>query len=525
MTETTQQTRPQAIVADLDTNVEYVNRTLGIGTSWDLIAKPFSFAGVRMMSYVANGYFLTMNMVLVLENVETCIRSFVESRPQQPLDLHALLNYLSERVAFVQVQPVDQMDDVLRYILSGPMVTFIDGIDKALLIDTRIYPMRSITTPDLERTVRGSRDAFTETMLMNTAMIRRRLRDPRLRNELMQIGVASKTDVSLLYVEGVTDPHLVNDVRQRLRSIDVDGLFMSNQTLVEHLAQVGWNPYPVARYTERPDVAAVALMEGQVVIVVDNSPNVIILPTAYVHHLQHPQEFQSYPLTGTYTRVVLIASLLIHVFLPGVFLLLNAHPEMMPRQLAFLRADRNDPLPLWMELVIAEFGMDILQLAVINSPKELASSIGIVAALLFGQFATTIHFLQPEVLVYMGLVMTAQLAMSSWELGTANQMARLWLIGWTASLGAIGFLVAVLSWLVVLLRMHSFGLPYLWPLTPFQWRNGLREVLLRRPMQAVHNLPNITPALQRQRGVRSILGVAETANRTRGDWRHKRRVR
>lgn len=490
----------------LQDNVDYVNDQIGIGTNWDIIAKPFQFGGVRMMSYVSNGYFLTNHMVLILRDLHQCMQAFSEAHRDRSFTMHELMEHLIHEVAFVQVQALNRMDEAIHFILSGALVTFLDGFDQALMIDTRVYPMRSISTPDLERTIRGARDAFTETMLINTSLIRRRLREPRLRDELMQVGTNSKTDVCMMYIEGVTDPQLVHEIRERLRAIEVDALFMGQQTLVEHLGRVGWNPYPLVRLTERPDVATTALLEGQIVIVVDTSPNVIILPTSLFHHLQHPEEYQNYPLVGTYMRMVILVALILHVFLPGVFLLLNAHPDLMPTWLSFMRASRGDPLPLWAQLVLAEFGLDMLQLAVVNSPKELASAIGVLAAMLFGQFAVKIHLVQEGIMVYAGLVAIAQLAMASYELGSANQMARFWTIAWTALFGGWGFVISVASWFILLLKTESFGLPYLWPLVPFQWNHGFRQILLRPPMQTVANRNAISNVLRRRRAHRG--GVA-----------------
>lgn len=487
MTESDATENQVQISAKLEDNVQYINDLLGIPTTWDIIAKPFDFGKIRMMSYAANGYFLTMNMVLILESLHKEVQMFEQSHRDHPFTMKELVDYLSSHVAFVQVQTVPKMEDVVRFILSGPLMTFIDGFDEVLLIDTRIYPMRSISQPDLERGIRGSRDAFTETMLMNTAMIRRRIRDPRLRDELMQIGTISKTDVSFLYMKGIADDTLVENVRNLLKSIETDGLFMGEETVIEHIGRVKWNPYPIARYTQRPDVASTALVEGQVVIVVDTSPDVIIAPTSFFHHLQHPQEYHSYPLIGTYMRWTILLAVFVSVFLPGIFLVLNAHPNIMPEWLEFFKATRNDPLPLWVELIVAEVALDLIRLAVINSPQELASAVGIVAALLFGQFASKIHLLQDEVLVYMGLVMVAQLATSSYELATANQMARFWIIIMTAMFRIWGFGIATIIWFVILVRTKSFGLPYLWPLIPFHWQHGMREVILRSPMQNIRD--------------------------------------
>ncbi|MCF8564848.1 spore germination protein [Alicyclobacillus tolerans] len=492
MTTFTEDIAKHEISADLQKNVDYINHLVGVGTSWDILAKPFRFGNLNMVSYVANGFFLTMNMVLILEDFQKCIQDFISGRdPAKGFTLDELVAYLNTHVAFVQVQPVDKMSDVTRFILSGPMITFIEGFDKALMIDTRIYPMRSIAPPMVERVIRGNHDGFTETMLMNTALIRRRLRDPRLRVELLQVGTRSQTDVSFMYLQDVADDKLINDVRQKLKSMTTEAMTMGEQEVIDVIGKVKWNPYPIARYTERPDVAATALVEGHVVIVVDTTAEVIIAPTTFFQHLQHPQEYHSYPMVGTYLRWVILFAVFSSIFLPGVFLTMNAYPSLIPKHLAFFLANGKDPLPLWLELLLAEVSLDVLRLAVLNTPVALASAVGIVAAMLFGQFATTIQLLQPEVLVYMGFVMIAQYATSSFELGSANQMARLWILLWTAALQWIGFGIAVLSWLILLLRTKSFGIPYLWPLLPFRWTHGMRDVLFRLPVPNMDGVPGI----------------------------------
>ena len=478
------------IARDLETNVQWINDMIGIGTSWDMLAKPFEFGRLKMMSYVANGFFLTMNMVLILEDLQRCIVTFEQQKQGTSFTMEELVGYLNTHIAFVQVQPVDKMSDVLRFILSGPMITFIDGFDRALMIDTRIYPMRSISPPLVESVIRGNHDGFTETMLMNTALIRRRLRDPRLRVELMQIGNRSQTDVSLVYLKDVADEKLVSAIREKLKSIESDTMTMGEQQLIDLIGKVKWNPYPIARYTERPDVATTALLEGQVVIVVDTTAEVIIAPTTFFQHLQHPQEYHSYPLVGTYLRWVILFGVFCNIFLPGLFLMANAHPKYVPHWAAFFLAS-HDPLPLWAEIVLAEVTLDLLRLAVLNTPTALASAVGIVAALLFGQFASKIELMQPEVLVYMGLVMIAQFATPSYELGSANQITRFWIIIWTALLGAIGFAISVVCWLILMICTRSFGVPYFWPLIPFKWKQGLLDVLVRLPFSSIHGIPAV----------------------------------
>ncbi|PWI58144.1 spore gernimation protein GerA [Sulfoacidibacillus thermotolerans] len=472
------------ISANLEENDAFLKELLGIGVSWDLIAKPFVFADIKMTAYTANGYFLTMNMVLIVENLEMTIKEFVDRHPNRSFTLDELVNYLNVTIGFVQVQIVTKMSDAVRFILSGPLVIFIEGYEEVLMIDTRIYPMRSIDEPAVERIVRGPRDGFVETMLMNVALIRRRLRDPRLRVELLQIGARSQTDVSLMYLQDVTNDQLVDRFRQALKSIPTDIVAMGEQAVTEWLGKVGWNPYPIVRYTERPDVAATGLLEGQVVVVVDTTPEVIVGPTTVFHHLHHPEDYHSYPIVGLYLRIGIILASFISVLAPGFFIVLAAEHDHLPKAIAFLGTPKPLPLPLGLQFLMAQLGVDLFERAVINTPSTLASAIGIVSGLVFGQFATMMNLVSPEVLVFMGGAAIAQFATSSRELSSANRLMRLLMIVLSWIFGGIGFTVGIVFILVLLLRTRALGVPYLWPLFPFDWQ-GAKALFVRPPLYKV----------------------------------------
>lgn len=496
------------ISKNLDDNVNYLNELLGIGQgpghSWDIMAKPFGYGDLRMMSYVLNGYFLTMNMVLILQEFEKHVLMFRQQHGTAADSVDELVDYLNKNVGFVQVQTITKMKDVVRFILSGPLITFIDGFEYVFMIDTRIYPMRSIMPTEVEKVIRGPRDGFVETMLMNTALIRRRLRDPALRAELIQVGTRSKTDVTLMYLFDVADPKLVARVRKALTSITADIVAMGEQAVTELISHVGWNPYPVVRYTERADVAATALVDGQVVIVVDTSPEVIIAPVSLFQLLQHPEEYHSYPLLGTYWRWLSLATNLFTVLLPGVMLWVNHQPHTSPHWMSFLVVGKHPPMPIWIELFLAEFALDMLRKAVLNTPTNIAAMVSIVAAFAFAENSPNTNFMPPVVLLYMAFVLVAQLSLPSFEVAVANELSRFWVIGLTTIGFAVGlhywgFVAAVVLWFVFLATRKSFGVPYLWPLLPLKWRNGLLEVLVRRPMTQQQGRPAVLhPRMQKR---------------------------
>ena len=478
------------ISSSLEKNDAFLKELLGIGVSWDLIAKAFIFADVKMTAYTANGYFLTMNMVLIVENLEMTIKEFAANHPKGSFAMAELANYLNVTVGFVQVQIVKKMKDAVRYILSGPLVIFIDGYEDVLLIDTRIYPMRSIQEPEVERVVRGPRDGFTETMLMNVALIRRRLRDPRLRIELLQIGTRSQTDVSLIYLQDVTDDKLVAKFRDKLQSITSDIVAMGEQPVAEWLGAVRWNPYPIVRFTERPDVAATGLLEGQVVVIVDTTPEAIVGPTTLFHHIHHPEDYHVYPAVGVYMRIVMILGSQLSLLAPSFFIVLAAEHSYLPKALSFLGTPKNLPMPLGLQFLLAQLGVDLFERAVINTPTALGAAIGIVAALVFGQFAVMMNLVTPEVLVFMGTAAIAQFATSSRELAAANRIMRAFLIVLAWLFGGLGFAVGIICIVIVAGRTRAMGIPYLWPILPFNWR-GLKALLVRAPLYSLKNRSNI----------------------------------
>ena len=477
------------ISANLATNDEYLKNLLGVGVSWDMLAKPFVFSGQKMTAYTANGFFLTMNMVLILENLEHTLRTFFVERAEEPFQIQELVDYLTVTVGFVQVQVVDKMKDAVRFILSGPLVLFIDGSPVAVMIDTRIYPMRSVQEPEVERVVRGPRDGFIEVMLMNVALIRRRLRDPRLRVELFQIGTRSQTDVSLMYLEDVTNKDLVRDVREKIKSFHMDIAAMGAQSMTEWIGQVKWNPYPIFRFTERPDVATAGLMEGQVVIIVDTTPEVMIGPTTLFHHIHHPDDYHSYPVVGLYMRIASFLGFLFSIFGPSIFIVLAAEHNHLPKSLMFLGTPKPLPLSLGLQFFITQIVVDLFERSVINTPTTLATAISIFAAIIFSQFAVMMNLLSPEALFFVGTAAVAQFATSSRELGTANRVARLWFILMVWWLGGKGLLIATVIWLIVLLRTRALSVPYLWPIFPFSWK-GIRGLFSRNPLYQLGNITN-----------------------------------
>lgn len=365
-----------------------------------------------------------------------------------------------------------------------------DGIDEVILIDARTYPVRGPEEPDTERVVRGSRDGYVETIVFNTALTRRRVRDPSLRMEFMQVGRRSKTDVVLCYIEDIADTDMVKKLKNTISQIDTDGLPMADKTIEEYISGSFWNPFPVVRFTERPDTAATHLFEGHVIIFVDGSPSAMITPVTYWHHLQHAEEYRNNPISGAYLRFVRYLAVFVSIFLLPLWYLFTIDPNLLPEGLDFIGPNKQGNIPLIMQFMLIEIGLDMLRMAAIHTPTSLATALGLVAALMIGQIAVEVGLFTNEVILYFSIVAIGTFATPSYELGLANRLVRIVLLILTAIFHTPGYMVGTALFIIFLARMESLGVPYLWPFIPFNYR-AFRDVLVRTPIPLKNRRPRI----------------------------------
>ena len=365
-------------------------------------------------------------------------------------------------------------------ILSGVWAVFVDGMDQCVLIDQRTYPQRTTSEPDQDKSFRGSRDGFVETMVFNAALIRRRIRSPRLCVEHLEVGETSRTDVAVCYFEGRADPELVNTVRERIAQARVDALTMNQESLAELLVRKRWyNPFPKFKFTERPDAAAAQILEGDVVVLVDNSPAAIILPTTLFDVMEEANDYYFPPITGSYLRLVRFFTTFLTTFLTPVWLLLIQEPERVPGWLEFILMEEPAQVPPLLQLLILELAIDGLKLAALNTPNILTTSFSMIGAIILGDFAVQSGWFSAEVMLYMAVVAIANYNQPNLELGYALKFMRLILLVATGLLGLWGFVGgAALLFLVLVSNRTISGQCYLYPLVPF---NGgeLKKKLLR----------------------------------------------
>ncbi|MGG3855630.1 spore germination protein [Caldifermentibacillus hisashii] len=461
-------------------NINNLRQILGIGKSFDVIQLDLLYAERDMAVFFIDGF--------IKDEVFVQIMKLLSGLKAEEISHHPLEKLLRSYIPYLEIETTDDLQKVADMVLAGPTALIVDGIDKAILIDARTYPARSPEEPDIERVVRGSRDGYVETLVFNTALTRRRIRDRTLRMEYMQVGRRSKTDVVVCYLEDIADEDLVINIKKSLEKIDTDGIPMAEKTVEEFISGNHWNPYPTVRYTERPDTAAAHLYEGHVCIIVDGSPSVIIAPTTFWHHLQHAEEYRNKPVVGAYLRLVRFLAVWASIFLLPLWYLLAVQPELLPKQLSFIGPNEDGQIPLYLQFLLIEVGIDMLRMAAIHTPSSLATALGLVAALMIGQVAVEVGLFSNEVILYLSIAAIGMFATPSYEMSLANRIFRLILLTLTAILHEIGFVIGTFLWVFLLVTMKSYNVPYLWPFIPFDFK-GMMDIIIRAPIPLKRTRP------------------------------------
>ena len=405
-------------VPDEVTEVEqYMKERVGLGKSFDLGVRKIIVLKKEIHIYYVNGLCDTMFIIQIMKSLV----GLSEAGRLTTKVYDVIKNHIVEQ----SVDEVKTMDELVDQVLAGLIVIVVDGTPMGIVVDVRSYPGRQPEEPDTEKIVRGSRDGFVENIIVNTAITRRRIRDERLRFEMVKVGERSKTDIAIGYIEELADPDLIEIVRKELTSIEIDGLTMADKTIEEFIVKQGYNPYPLVRYTERADVAATHLLEGHVIIYVDTSPSVIITPATIFHHMQHAEEYRQSPAVGTLIRWVRFLGIFASVFLLPVWFLFVLEPNLLPDRLEFIGPNKHTHIPIVLQIFISDIGIEFLRMAAVHTPTPLSTAMGLIAAVLIGQIAIDVGLFVPEVILYAAVATIGTFVTPSFELGVANKVARL----------------------------------------------------------------------------------------------------
>lgn len=472
----------QNLTADYASNVRAIENALACKESFDIIKKKLFIGEDEITLFYIDG--------------------FVKDTVMQKLMMHFLsLKSLSEKgdgsaesfvhhcVPYVETDVTDDSDTMITFVLSGATLMLGSTFgDKAVIIDARTYPARETGEPESDKVVRGPKDGFVETLIFNTALIRRRVRDTSLRMHYISVGESSRTDVVVCYMEGRADKKLVEEIKKKITNVSADALNMGHQSLIECLIKRRWyNPFPKVRTTERPDAACSQLLEGGILVITDNSPEVAVLPTTIFDFMQETNDFYFPPLTGSYIRLLRHVVFWLTLFLVPAWFLLMKNPQWIPPSWHFIHPGETGELPLIFQLILVEFIIDVLRLASMNTPNMLTNSLSVVGGLILGDFAVSAGWLIPEVILLMAFVAIANFTQRSLELGYAFKFMRIMLLLLIEFFSVWGLAAGVLL-IVIFLTTNKTATPrysYLYPLIPFSGK-ALLSLFVRLPKARKH---------------------------------------
>ena len=468
----------EKISNDYRENVRVLDGLLGVGRSCDMVSRDYLIGGRRARLWVVDGF----GSDSILERMGAF---WLTLKPENVVGLTEMQDFLDRYITFSESNVTFDISDAVTSVFLGKSLLAVEGLAGVALMDAKGYPSRSVNEPPDGKVLRGSHDGFVEAVVPNMALLRRRIRDPHLTMEGHKVGSRTHNDAVLCYLDDKVDQDLLRKLRGKLLGLDVRSLSMAQESLAEAIRPKQWyNPFPKVRYTERPDAAAASIMEGSIVLMVDNSPSVMILPTGFFDFTQESNDYYFPPLVGTYLRVLRVTVFLLSLFITPAWYLMVSEPNRLPGWLNFLSSPEPVSLSLLSQLLVVEFLIDVLKLASLNTPDSLSNSFSMLGALVLGDFAVQAGWLGPEVLVYMAFVSVASFAQPSYEMGYAFKLLRVVLLLITALFDVWGFVLGCLGILVLLATTKPLvGKGYLYPLIPFNgkalWRLIAREPISR----------------------------------------------
>ncbi len=445
--------------------------------SFDIIKRPLKIGGRRAVLYFIDGF--------IKDEVYEKILEFLYKQTHEEIaGIDDMSRFAENKLPYVETDAAYTVREVVTAVLSGPSVLIIEGIRGALLVDTRTYPMRGVEEPQKDRSLRGPRDGFVETLVMNTAMLRRRIRDSRLRMEYMQIGTETKLDISIAYIDGKADKRVLEILRQRLAAIRAGGISMTQEALAESLQKNAFfNPFPKFKFTERPDYASACVLDGRIALIADNSPAVMIIPISFSDFFRETDDYYFLPVVASYIRIIRMLVALLNVVITPLYLLLVSNAGAVPDWLGVLVPEKTGEVPMLAQLLILEFAVDGLRLASLNTPDALSNSLGVVGGLLLSEFAVKAGWFSGEAILITAFTAIAGFSLPSFEMGYAMKLERLLLLILSGIFGLWGFIGGLVFIIICMLSVKTLsGRNYLYPIVPFNLK-GFAEFFLRFPMK------------------------------------------
>lgn len=449
----------EKISNSLEENIKLFNNLLQVENNFDVIHRKMKIGDRQACLYVIDGFCKD-------ELLQKILQYLCDLKPEEvPGNAGDLMN---QWVPYLEVETCSDREKLTLGLLSGMFLLFVDGYTEAVVIDARTYPARNVEEPEKDKSLRGSKDGFVETLVFNTALIRRRIRNESLRMEMLSAGTCSKTDIVVCYMADRVDESFLEDLRRRIRNIKSEALTMNQESLAECIYKRKWyNPFPKFKYTERPDTASAQLIEGNIVVLVDTSPSAMVIPTTIFDIIDEADDYYFPPITGTYLRLARFLIAILTYILTPTFLLFMEYPQWIPSGFEFILLRETPNIPLLWQFLILELAIDGLKLAAVNTPSMLSTPLSVMAALVLGEFSVESGWFNAEVMLYMAFVAIANYTQANYELGYALKFMRILNLILTALFGLWGYLGAILlAFLFVACNKTVSKRSYLYPLIP-----------------------------------------------------------
>ena len=466
---------------DFKGNIELIQKKLNLGKTFDVLERIIDVHNTKFYCYYLDGFVKDVNMEYVRRDIYNLKKEDFES-------IYSAKDFIEKALSSIEASTDNDLDSIIKAILSGQTAILCEKFNEALVLDYRTYPSRGVDEPDKEKVLRGSHDGFVETIVFNTALIRRRIRDPKLIFEMHTIGEISQTDVAIGYLDSKVDKKTLNKIKELIENLKIKALTLGDESLLEVLMPKNrLNPFPKARYTERPDVVAAEIIEGKVVILIDNTPSALILPASIFDFFQSVDDYYLPALTGSYLKILRYFVLLVNLFLTPVYVLLTDNPQWLVGRLSFLLPKDPYIIPIFLQFLLAEVAIDGLKLASLNTPNSLGTSLSIIGGLILGDYTVQTGWFTPQTILYMSIVALTSFVQPSIELGFALKFNRFILLIATGLFGTWGFIVGVILDIIMLVTTKTItGEKYLYPLIPFNWK-ALKKVIFRTRKQIEKN--------------------------------------
>ncbi|MBQ9975508.1 MAG: spore germination protein [Clostridia bacterium] len=459
-----------------DKNLEVLCKIFPSDTSADIIKSRLAIGNKNACICHINGMLDTENMV----KIHSSLLKITDGEIKECKTIRMLAE---KYIPFTDYKASNNFDTLITAILSAQSVLIIDGFGEALILDTKKYPTRSIEEPEKNKTMRGPRDGFSESLLVNTALVRRRIKSTALAFERFEIGSETKTQVMLGYMRDKADEKCVEMIRDRLSKMTLRSLTLTQQTLSEELfgrtKLRRLNPFPKVRFIERPDTAASMLIEGKIMILCDTTPTAIFLPITVYDFIEETDDYYFPPLTGSYLRIIRISISLLSVFLSPVWLLLTMGKIPLPEALGFITDLPECSVPIWIQLIMIEITVDALKIASLNTPNTIANSLGVVSGLLLGDFAIQSGWFVPQAILYSSICAIANFIPTNYEIGYCYKFWRMSMIICVRLAGLKGLIINTAAFVLILaLNKTADQRSYLFPFLPFN-KNGFKKFFIR----------------------------------------------